>query len=130
MVCPVCPAAGYFGGLFGGYFGIEPPKHPGGRIFSATITASLIGITVIALKAIFNISLCVGGTFTWANIARVGSKTLVMGMIYSIGVNYILNRYVFPKPQDHPKVETNNKTLVDSDDFIDSPPCCCKKKVR
>lgn len=127
MACPICPAAGWLGGLCGGYLGIEPPKHPGGRLFSATITASLIGVTVIALKSIFNVSLCVGGTFTAANIVRVGSKTLVMGIIYSIGVNYILNRYVFFDPKDHPKGGMDVEIIYESDD---SPPYCCKKKGK
>lgn len=123
MACPMCPAIGSLGGLLGGYFGIEPPKYTGGRIFSAVITAPLIGITVIALKTIFNISLCVGGTFTLANIFRVGSITLVMGIIYSIGVNHILNRYVFPNAK-----ENSSKIEMDQEILADSPPCCCKKK--
>lgn len=108
MVCPVCPAAGWLGGCVGGYFGISPPKFSGGRIFSAVITANLISVTIIALKALFNISLCVGGEWNLANIARVGIKTLVMGIIYSIGVNYILNRYLFSQPDSNQDLDPSS----------------------
>lgn len=95
MVCPVCPTAGWFGGFLGSYLGVNPPPHTKGRMISAFITANLICITVIALKKIFTISLCVGGDFTLANFIRVMIKTLLMGIIYSIAVNYLLNKYVF-----------------------------------
>lgn len=113
MVCPVCLAEGWFGGWVGGYFfGIEPPTHPGGRVLSATITASLIAITVVALKALFNISLCAGGKVTLENMACVGGKTLVMGLIYSIGVNYLLNRYVFPPYEVQQDDETGERVKI------------------
>lgn len=125
MACPVCPAAGWLGGWVGGYFGIEPPSHPGGRILSAVITANLIAITAIALKALFNISLCTGsGTFTLENILLVGAKGLIMGVIYSIGVNYLLNRYVFPSEgqQDNDEVCNNS-----ANSKLKTSPCCpCK----
>lgn len=112
MVCPVCPATGWVGGWIGGYLGINPPQHIRGRLISACITATLITITVIALKLLFNISLCEGGWFTFENIVKVGIKTMAMGIVYSIFVNYLLNRFVFPQ-----------KTF--SEDPV--PPCCQKK---
>ena len=96
MVCPVCPTAGWLGGWVGGYFGVLPPKHSKGRFISAFITANLMSITIIALKKIFNVSLCKGGGWTLHNIVQVGTKALILGIIYSIGVNYLLNRYMFP----------------------------------
>lgn len=102
MICPVCPAAGLIGGGIGGYFGISPPKQKEGRILSALITANLITVTIIALKVLFNISLCAGGQLTLANVALVVGKTLIMGVIYSIGVNYLLNRYMFPEQPSKP----------------------------
>lgn len=128
MACPVCPAAGWLGGWFGGYFGIEPPTYPGGRELSATITANLIAITVIALKSLFDISLCVGGGVSLENIVRVGLKTLVMGVIYSIGVNYLLNRYVFPSAEIHQVTEDEdiNNELEKKLDL--ETPCCCSCK--
>lgn len=95
MACPLCPAAGWFGGWIGGYFGFAPVDHPGGRILSAAVTASLIGISVIALQTISTVSLCKDGRITLDNFALVAGKTFLMGVVYSIGVNYLLNRYVF-----------------------------------
>gem|GEM_PF-5239867 len=97
MTCPLCPTAGWLGGLCGGYFGVQPPPHFKGRLLSAFITASLTLITIIALKVFCGISFCRGGQFTLANILRVGFQTLILGMIYSIGINSLLNKYVFVK---------------------------------
>jgi hypothetical protein len=108
MICPVCPAAGWVGGSIGGYVGVNPPQDAKGRIVSACITGTLITITIVALKLLFNISLCEGGWFTLKNIAIVGIETFVMGVIYSIVVNGLLNRFVYP-----PK---------------ELPACCQKKK--
>lgn len=129
MACPICPAAGWVGGWFGGYLGIHPPEHSGGRILSAVVTANLISITVIALKAIFNISLCQGGGFTLENFIRVGIKALIMGIIYSIGVNYLLNRYVFPHLPA--KAEESLSVISDSlaNEEVEEPlSCCCQDK--
>ena len=126
MVCPVCPATGWLGGWIGGYFGILPPEHSGGRILSAVITANLITITIIALKVLFNVSLCVDGDVNLRNIVCVGAKTFIMGVIYSIGVNYLLNRYVFP----HPEVK---RELDDAlfEGPTSPPPCCkCSKEAQ
>ena len=116
MACPVCPTAGWLGGWLGGYVGIDPPQRPGGKLFSALITANLITITLIALKSLFDFSLCKDGRFTFENVARVILFTIPMGVVYSIGVNYLLNNYVFPSDCDEPLVE-------------DEPPhCCCNNK--
>ena len=125
MACPVCPAAGWLGGWLGGYFGIHPPQHSGGRMFSAVITANLISITVIALKVFFDISLCAGGEFTLGNMLRVGIKTLILGIIYSIGVNYILDRYIFPS---HSENEQNFDSPAEHHPVDKTPPCCCQLK--
>ena len=122
MICPVCPTAGWFGGWIGGYFGIDPPPHTKGRIISAIITASLVTITVVALKYVFNISLCVGGEFTPANVLRVGIKTLLLGIVYSIATNYLLNRYVFPAEKAEPApLEMAQK---------EGGECCCCHKSK
>lgn len=109
MLCPVCPAAGWVGGWLGGYIGVNPPPTTKGRLISASITATLITITIVALKLLFNISLCEGGWFTLENIVKVGVKTLAMGIVYSVVVNSLLNHFVY----------TEKKEL---------PPCCQKKK--
>lgn len=107
MACPVCSASACVGGWVGGYFGIHPPKHTKGRILSAVITSSLITITVIALKTLFDISLCRRGGTIYENIVRVGIKTMIMGMCYSIGVNYLLNRYIYPPIPIKPELGHN-----------------------
>jgi hypothetical protein len=121
MACPICPAAGWVGGWIGGYFGVKPPEHPGGRILSALVTANLMSITVIALKALFDVSLCVGGV-TLGNFIRVGVKAAIMGIVYSIGVNYLLNRYIFS--QSNPLV---NDSILEEKDAL---PCCCKRDLQ
>lgn len=95
MVCPVCPTAGFFGGLIGGYLGIHPPATVRGRCVSGLATAALVSTTIVALKAIFNISICYGTGLTAANVSIILAKTLAMGIVYSIGVNFLLNRFIF-----------------------------------
>jgi hypothetical protein len=75
---------------------ISPPATVKGRVVSALSPPVLVGVTLFALKHLFNISLCSGGGFTLRNVVQVGGKTLPMGLIYAFGVNYLLNRYVFP----------------------------------
>ncbi|WP_068468496.1 hypothetical protein [Candidatus Protochlamydia phocaeensis] len=95
MICPLCPSAGFIGGIIGGYLGVNPPQSVGGRYLSILATANLVSLTVIALKALANISMCNGPLLTLTNISIVLAKTLVMGVAYSIAVNYLLNRFVF-----------------------------------
>lgn len=128
MACPVCPAAGWLGGWVGGYFGIKPPAHSGGRLLSAVITANLISVSIIGLKALFGISLCIGGTFSMDNIVRVGSKALLMGIVYSIGVNFILNRYVYSSSVDPD--QKSNPSLDQSGNTLGTSGCCCRKDER
>lgn len=114
MVCPVCPTAGFFGGLIGGYLGIDPPATFKGRCISGLATAGLVSATIVALKKIFNISLCYGTGFTVDNVSVILAKTLTIGLIYSIGVNYILNRFAF--------VNTNPQPIST---LSEHPSCCC-----
>lgn len=128
MACPVCPTAGWLGGWIGGYFGIYPPETTRGKILSATITASLACITIVALKVIFNITLCVGGTFTLGNVARVAVIALPLGIVYSVLVNCLLKRYVYA-----PSVQNNAEDpKVDNplDQNQEQPSCCCAKNPK
>jgi len=123
MVCPVCPAAGLVGGYVGGYFGIDSPKSTELNIASAAITAGLIVITIVALRCIFGISLCDGrGDFSLRNIVQVGLITIVIGIIYSIVVNYLINLW-FSEPSFDlapPQIEAQP--------LIPAPrPCCCRE---
>jgi hypothetical protein len=108
MICPACPAIAGFSAAIAAYFGFDRPDL---RIINIAITASLMVITTIALKAIFGLSLCDGtGEFTFRNFAQVGTISAVSGFIYSIGVSYLLNIFVPLPAQPEP-----NK------------PCCCIK---
>lgn len=120
MLCPICPTAGWIGGCLGGYIGVNPPPHWKGRIISAVLTASLIGITAIALKYFFNISLCSGGRTNLEKAVIAGIKGLLMGIVYSIGVNYLLGRFVFTAPPEEEKVKAPDPDM----------PCCCKNKAK
>ena len=124
MTCPVCPAAGWAGGWLGSYIGINPPQHRLGKFVSALITATLTLVTIVALKIIFNTTLCVGGTFTLENCVRVGLPALALGIVYSIGVNYLLNRFVFPPTN----LSTPPAQEIESSSEDSLPPCCCQKK--
>lgn len=117
MGCPICPAAGWVGGWIGGYFGIHPPQDKKGKILSAVITATLISITVIALKVFFNISFCVEGKAHLENILRVVVKTVILGIAYSLGVNCLLNRYIFPSSNPTPKNVSVKQENLET--------CCC-----
>lgn len=114
MVCPAC-AVGLAGGWLGGYVGIRPPSQTEGRIFSTAVTTSLVSITIIALKTLFNTSLCIGGKSYLENIIRVASVTFLLGIIYSIGVNYLLNRYFFsppPRQEESPCCRKQNSSTT------------------
>jgi hypothetical protein len=122
MVCPICPAVACLGGWMVGYFGIRSPEYSGGRLLCAAVSANLMGITVIALKVLFGISLCSGGAWTLGNIVRVGAKTAVMGMIYLIGVNHFLNSYVSPHPGGSLQAASLNVLSKEKETS-----CCCKE---
>jgi hypothetical protein len=114
MVCPLCPSAGFLGGIIGGYLGVNPPKSVGGRYLSILTTANLVSLTVFALKTLANISMCGSGGFTLFNVGLVVAKTLMMGIVYSIAVNHLLNRYVF---LEQIKAPIQNE----------QPSCCCSE---
>jgi hypothetical protein len=118
MVCPACPVIGMSGGFLGGYFGINIPKRTDQRVIGAVITSTMIGITVVALKCLFGIALCDGnGNFTLRNIVQVGSISLSMGIVYSIAINYLLNRIVSPSD--------DGKSTAEKSESKNS--WCCKK---
>ena len=109
MVCPVCPAIGAVGGYIGGYIGIDPPSELKYRVLSGFITAGLLVITIVALRCFLGIAICDGnGIFSLRNIVQVGLISVVLGVIYSIGVNFFIN---LATPQSVP---------------IPSSPCCCE----
>lgn len=99
MACPLCLMGTLCGGGIGGYFGINPPEDIKGRLTSTWTTVNLVSITIIALKTFFNISMCQAGASTLENVGRIVIKTFLMGVVYSLGVNYVLGRWIFPPSQ-------------------------------
>ncbi len=90
------------GGAISGYFGFEREDL---RTTSMVITSCMVVVTVVALKVLFGLSLCDGnGDFSPRNFAQVGAISVVLGVIYAVGVNILLNTVV-PKQK----------------------PCCCKE---
>ena len=118
MLCPVCPPAGFVGGLLGSYFGIHPPKETKGKVISGLVTAAFTLISVIALKIIFNVSLCVGGTFTLRNFIRVTVIVFPFGVLYAIIVNYALINLFGYAPAEQKQREDKQSTHN----------CCMKKE--
>ena len=121
--CP-CQVGSLFGGWLGGFIGIAPPDRDGGRILSACLTANLVSLTTIALDSIFRVSLCSGTGFTLRNVGQVIVKTVAMGIVYSIAVNYLLGRYVLPPK---PKQEIEILDVENQEQKDPSSDCCCKK---
>lgn len=119
MMCPLCPATGWLGGWLGGYFGVNPPEHWKGRVISAFITANMVCVTAIALKYFWGISLCSPGRTQMEKIAIAGIKAVLMSIVYSIGVNFLLNRYIYSKAVDKGTEEESTTA---------AKPCCCKNK--
>ena len=115
MACPVCPTVGMFGGYIGGYFGIDTPEKTELQVASALITAGMIIVSIVALKYFFGISICDGnGDFSLRNVFQVGIISLLLGIIYSIAVNYFINLH-WNEP--HPAlIPPQNET---------PHPCCC-----
>lgn len=103
-MCFSCIVTGFISSAAGGLSSlginlpkeISPPATIKGRVVSTFAPPVLVGITLVALKYLLNISLCSGGGFSLRNFVQVGVKTLPLGLAYSLGVNYLLNRYIFP----------------------------------
>lgn len=107
MVCPACPTIGFVGGILGGYIGINPPKTVQGKCISILTTSSLVSLTVIALKVFAKITICNFAGLTPYGVGLILAKTIPMAIVYSIGVNYLLNRFVYNPPK--------------------AKPCCCQE---
>lgn len=95
-MCVVCPFAGVAAFTVCSFLGINPPPTFKGRMVSLALSASAVLITAVALKSLVGISLCTGtGLFTAENIAHVAVKSMLLTILYSIGINALLNRFVY-----------------------------------
>jgi hypothetical protein len=95
MGCPACAAGGIVGGWVGGYFGINPPETRTGRVLSGLLTSTLTLVTLLAAKVFFNKTLCGGASQPTINrFCRLVVAGLLLGVIYSLGVNFLLKRVI------------------------------------
>ncbi len=98
------------GSAISAYFGFDRKDL---RPYAVVATTILTGITVLALRVLLGISLCDGnGNFSLRNIAQVGAISIVFGVVYSIGIKFLLNRLI-PLPQEQ-----------------QAKPCCCSNNKQ
>jgi len=100
-MCITCFGSSAIGGFFASLMGIDAPKTTKGRIFSGASTVALTVITAIAMKILFGVPLCGGEGLTLKNIIVMGVKSLVIGIPYSIGVNYLIKRFKLFEPNEN-----------------------------
>ena len=100
-LCPLMFAGPLVGSYLGKYckdFAIDKNQPFGVKALSMGLTVSLNILTVLAAKYIFKVSMCGPRGFSLIRVVVIISCSLVVGLIYNLGVNYILNR-CFPLPQ-------------------------------
>lgn len=97
MACPACAAGGIVGGYIGGYFGIKQPKGPKERLLSGILSSTLTLTTLVALKILFNTTLCGGASQPVVKkFCRLVVVGLLLGTIYSIAINFFLANWKTP----------------------------------
>ena len=99
MTCPVCVL-----GIFGGSwlvntrfesFAFQPGRSISTKLAVMTASYLMTQITALAIKNIFNISLCgSSGTFL-KRVLISGVIGASITLVYCLAINYLLNRY-FP----------------------------------
>jgi hypothetical protein len=129
-MCPVCPTTSFLGGWVGGFVGVYPPKKMSGRIISAVISATLTTVTLLGIKAHFKLS-CRSGPLV-RNVAILTSSAFALGVIYSIGVNFLLNRLVYKESNKvSNQCSKEKKCCKGNAPEVVAPPqkkSCCQKK--
>jgi hypothetical protein len=93
MFCPLCPSVAALGGFLGTYVGIRQPESKEGKIFCATISTVLTAVAVIVLKVFRGFSLCGNQAITTSSLVILLSKTIIIGIIFSVVVNILYNRF-------------------------------------
>jgi hypothetical protein len=104
-MCLLCPAIGLASGAVGGFLGFKVPQTTKGKILGAVLTSVATALTAIAIKAIFKVSLCGGGTgLSLARVAIALATTIPIALIYGVAFNYLVARFVekhfIPKPKN------------------------------
>ena len=140
-ICPGCvigPACGSFFGAWlvskgytSGYY-LETPKRTGTKILSFVLTSNYTVMTTLAIKTLFHVSFC-GPAFTLKRAIVILLGATAVGILYTLPINYLLNRFVDPRPLPPPqplqKKEDQPKEETSSGDPKPSP-CCCSKPTE
>lgn len=71
------------------------------KFASIGISSGLTFLTALAIKTFFNISFCGNEGFVLSRAIVIAAASAIVGLVYSLGVNYILNRQ-FPIGQRSP----------------------------
>jgi hypothetical protein len=74
---------------------IKVPEHRSAWWVSKITTSSLMILTIVALKTLFNFSICQGGGLNLKTFILLSTVSIPLGRIYSIGVNYLLGRFIY-----------------------------------
>lgn len=101
MICPACPVIAMTGSAISAYFGFDRKDL---RPYAVAATTVLTGVTVVALRILLGISICDGnGDFSPRNFVQVGAISIVLGIVYTVAIQYLLNRYVPPQQPEPAK---------------------------
>jgi hypothetical protein len=93
-MCFICVVGGVASGALGGLFGFEVPKTKKGKLLSGLLTAGATGLTVLALKVMFNISLCGGGPgITLKRVGLILIETIPIALLHGIWINFLVARF-------------------------------------
>lgn len=98
-MCGVCIGAGATvvilgtSAVIGSAFGIKPPQTRIQKAISVIGSLCLAAITSIAIKLLFNVSVFGGHGLSLLGISFMVLWTTPMAIIYSVGINLLLDRY-------------------------------------
>jgi len=95
-MCFACICTSIAGGYVGGLIGIKTPDYKGAALLSTSLTSSLVTITTLALKSFFNFTFCQGNLLIMKNVALLVGANLIIAIVYNIGINSLLGRFVYP----------------------------------
>lgn len=100
--CVIGPFAGSFFGNTLGAFAWNPKRPLSHKILTVAASTTLTVMTSLAIKSFFNVSFCGPEGMTIVRGAVIVAGSGIVGIIYSFGLNYLLNRFV-PVPPRCPR---------------------------
>lgn len=92
MICPCCLGVGLLGGWVGSLIGVPAPHTMEGLVLSLAATISLTALTVFAVMR----KRSGENTADCSSLRKKIRDVLAIALtfiVYSIGVNFLLNRY-------------------------------------